>query len=597
MKLFQLATPCLHRGLLWLSLSLLMGWGGLGRPVSAQAQEIIFSDDFSQGLQKWQPTRDDGRYWSIVNGQAEALVPYGSTITELVPKNDYWDVGWQNYEFEYDLTPVEGVDRNTSFAWIDLKTWYELHFVQSVLNIAGVQSGLLTLNTFDNFSMTNGLTYRVKISFDRGRVKVWVDGQLIADHLDNRYLGGAGKIGLKAGTGAIAPTRLRYDNVLVRLVPTDITLTVNQVRQNDPTWKNDIYDSATDWSDQPTIERWGCLLSSIVMVFDYYHLTQFPDGTLITPASLNVWLKTQADGFVGQGLVNWTAITRLTQLSNAQFGTPKLEYQAVLADNLLTAISEIKKSRPAILQIPKHFLVASGVVAGEADLLIQDSLFDYQKFSQHQQPPLSTRQLIPSQTDLGYLLATWQPELAVGVTDSSGQAVTGWQVLSETIGDLISQSGERTPNYQVGQLAKPVTSRYQFTISQPQLQPFKLELWAYDQVAHPTQLTQQGMVGDLPLTFGVDYSPTGQSLITIIMSWGRLRDDVNWLNQTGQFKSNIVAVNLKRWIDLAEKNPDLNAQKRYLNVISQFTKANRQRMSESGYQYLNQQLRFLELNL
>src|SRR5689334_9685211 len=78
-------------------------------PQRARAQEVLFEDDFSNGLTKWQPTRDNGSMWSIVDGKAYVDVQRYYYVTEMIPKDQYWNNNWHNIEYELDFTPLEGV--------------------------------------------------------------------------------------------------------------------------------------------------------------------------------------------------------------------------------------------------------------------------------------------------------------------------------------------------------------------------------------------------------------------------------------------------------------------------------------------------------
>ena len=89
-------------------------------------------------------------------------------------------------------------------------------------------------------------------------------------------------------------------------------LNVPPLKQISDPWQNQVYDSANLWSPlNPTINRWGCALTSAAMVFQYHGLTKLPDNTTLDPGTVNAWLKTQLDGYVGNGYVNWLALSRL----------------------------------------------------------------------------------------------------------------------------------------------------------------------------------------------------------------------------------------------------------------------------------------------
>lgn len=106
-----------------------------------KASTILFSEDFSSDLSKWEGTRGNNHLWKIIDGQAEATVNSGFTITELIPKDEYWNDDWENLKVEFDFTPILGADKNFSFKFTDLNNWYEIHFNNELVELKGVTDG------------------------------------------------------------------------------------------------------------------------------------------------------------------------------------------------------------------------------------------------------------------------------------------------------------------------------------------------------------------------------------------------------------------------------------------------------------------------
>ena len=127
------------------------------------------------------------------------------------------------------------------------------------------------------------------------------------------------------------------------------------------------------------------------MIFRYHGIDRLPDGRELTPSTLNSWLTDQPDGYIGPGLTNWIALTRLSRQMHPVLGTPVLEYQRLTSANISAASNQISQSLPVIVQIPGHFLVAKGIAAGQDDLIINDPAYDYDYFNQHAVSPISTR--------------------------------------------------------------------------------------------------------------------------------------------------------------------------------------------------------------
>lgn len=537
---------------------------------SKAAAKVVFSEDFSENLNKWQPTRDSGQYWQIKDGKAEVSVPTRSTITELVPKDEFWNKDWKNIEYSYELTPMEGVDRNTSFGWEDLRNWFEVHFVDRLVNIVRVDDGSLPYNIFKNYAMKNGQTYKIKIKILDKVISVFVDDQLISESTDQSYQSSGGKIGLKAGTGAVYPTKLVYDNIEVNWLEDQdqVNLAVPIFKQSDERWKNDEYDHASNWSETPTISRWGCLTSSMAMVMNFHGINKMPDGSELNPQSLNNWLKSQADGYIGEGQFNWMAAARLTKQISDVYGTPKLEYQRISLDPRAAAISSLTKGLPPILEIPGHFLVARGIDA-LGKILINDPAYIYQTLAEHSKDLVSTRILTPSHTDLSYLLVSNSPNLNVELFDPNGELIESFtdQLLADN-GD-----GETAPATIVHEVAKPVAGKYKLEISAPTLQSFHLNIYSYDKTANPTDLSFDGLVGQTPLEFEINLSDDGSVTIQAIFDLSMFRQVLQELYSHNliaklQIFNQLDRIALKALLDTT--NPQFTSINQLVKLVNAF---------------------------
>lgn len=561
--------------------------------IRAAEPDIVFEDDFSSGsFEKWLPVRDDGQYWQVVDGVLEVTVPKRNTITEIIPKDDYWSSDWKNIEFSYELTPLKGVDRNTSFGWESIQTWFEVHFLRYFLNLVRVGDSTVSLNVFEDFEMVNGQTYHVTIRIVDTTISLFVDGDLITEKNLPSFVNNGGKIGLKAGTGSIFPTQLRYDNISVKLVDTNEkqSLAVPEFKQTDPQWADDIYDSAQNWSDQPTMSRWGCLTSSMAMVLNYHGIETFPDGTPITPASLNQWLKSQPDGYLGEGYLNWVAMTRLTHQISQAFQTPKLEYIRSAGHDIQTSITEIHDKKPTILEIPGHFLVATGFTADKNDLRINDPGYSFEYLSQHNADLVSTRLLTPSYTDLSYLLTTGNANLTMELQKHDGSPVENWQQFSEQLTADSETNQETQPATSIGQLAQPLHETYRLLISQKRLEPFSLKIISYDREAQPTIFEMKGWVGPEPLAFTIAFDEQGQATIRQDLSFTLIREQLAWMKNQGVIPKPQFFNQLDRFAEVGEEAEIKHDTKKQLKQVKQLM-ATTQAFShnwilKSGYELL-----------
>lgn len=577
----KLGTPLLVSGLITLICMVF--------PYGINANTLVFEDNFDTDLEKWQPTRDDGSMWEVVDGAVEVSIPTRSTITELIPKDQYWSPEWKNILFTYQITPIEGVDRNTSFGWHSLRQWFELHFVQHLLNIVQVDNGTVPLNVFEDFTMENGVTYNVAIKIDTDQLTVSVDDNVISQqHLSEEFSGG--KIGLKAGTGAVYPTKLRYDNVSVYDLDQEqeSILSVPLFKQTDPAWAENEYNHAKAWDENPTIGRWGCLTSSIAMLFNYYGATSLPDGTALTPDSLNTWLSLQPDGYIGNGLVSWGAVTRLSKILNQQTGTPAFEYSLDKRKSTQASLDFIAKNQPSIIDVGGHFVVGTGVKGN--DLVINDPAYTYSLVSQHQDGVQSTRLLQPSNTDLSYLFVAHQPELKVSILDQNGLTVENLTSFTERLSSY--GDPKKSSALKVNQVAKPEDGTYQVAISADQIQKYDLTIYTYDEDANVTDLSVSGWASKDPLVFEIVYASEGPSEISFQPDHSTLRQALLEVQEQGFFFKSRLYKLLDR-IALRAETGHERLQERRLRQIQRLLIAMRKWIDPTGLAYLQSVVRLL----
>ena len=262
---------------------------------------ILFQEDFSSGLEKWQSIRTEN-LWSVVDGKAEANVNKRNTITELVPKNEYWNNEWKNYQYELDFSTIQGSDKNISFGVQNKNNWYEIHFYGNNGNFefARLKNGSVAYSKKSQALLKRDNKFVIR--FDEGNIKISLNGQIIFDEFDPTFNNNYGKIGIKAGTGVIYPTKVQFDNIIVRSLDdssSDTELNVPHQMQSDTQWSEQEYDHAASWATNPTIKRWGCALTSLSMIMNFHGINKMPDGNQLNPETLNNWLKAQPDGYIG----------------------------------------------------------------------------------------------------------------------------------------------------------------------------------------------------------------------------------------------------------------------------------------------------------
>lgn len=618
---------------------LLLAPGQIHAQLSEPEGLVVFHDDFSSGnLEKWQDLRHEpGGWWQVVDGQAEGIVTTGSTLAELVPKDEYWNYDWKNMRYDLDYTPLEGVDFNISWNIYDPWDWYEIHFVGLGWEAAHVlpQAVPWFYSGFDSVQL--GQTYHITIETIGARLRIFKDSQLISDIFDPAFSRGGGKIGLKVGAGSIAPTRARYDNVVVTWLPSDVpssspspqpsnapsplptpsptpsstplpsSVLSTSFKQTDPQWAHLTYDHAARWSSPqpPSIERWGCALTSLAMIFHAHGLTHLPSGELLTPATLNAWLITQPDGYLGEGLLNWAAAMRLSRIISDQLYTVKLEYQKIMPKNGETASlaiqldparTQLALGRPVILQVLGHFMVADSVLAtaqGQRtdDVHIIDPFFDYSTFQQHQKVVLSTRVFTPSHTDLSFLIAATDSDAQLRLRDATGRDITTEYASIESLTE--AGDSNTTHEYQVLELPKPTDASYSLEVSAPTLTQHTVQIFAYDMSGSVTDISQSITLGSQPalFTLTLDKNNAAKSSITPQYTLHSLLADLKH-PQFGASSKQYALRTLSRVAAAALTAPDA-VRAQYRQALSYYLEWYAPQLEPRTYEYLKRHIAIL----
>jgi hypothetical protein len=551
--------------------------------------DVLFSDNFNAGsFEKWNSTRLTSSQWSIKNGKANALILTPFTTVEMIPKDSLWNSEWANFEYSLDVKPIKGVDKNVVFTFTNPNDWIDIHFFNNEFEVAHFQNGINSFAKRGYFSMINGQTYGVRVSKQNGKLNIHIDNVLIFEHqfplgmLD-------GKISIKATTGASYPTEIEFDNVVVRAIAPEESFP--HFKQDDPTWAKEEYNHATKWSSSGTgIEDYGCALTSAAMILHAHDITTLPDDQEIDPSTLNAWLRTQKDGYVGSGLLNFAAITRLTRELHELRGTTKLEYGRENIEPAAVAGQEINDDRPVVLQISGHFLV--GYDQENGDFLIKDPAYDYTHFSEHATQLVSTRTFTPSNTDLSYIIITHDPTLSLQLTNHLGEVVATSRLehLSSPL------TGSSSPTTAILEFAKPETGTYSISIQGEIFSDYSLDLYTYDLLGMVTQTTQSGTLGGVMTTYTLEYSKQAPSTTFQSYSWQDFASEVDHLFSAQHITKFYITQALTKYRSFAE-NLDLAEQKSLIQHKKRLVKWFVRGISPESKAVLLERLQLLEEDL
>jgi len=97
------------------------------------------------------------------------------------------------------------------------------------------------------------------------------------------------------------------------------------------------------------------------MVLRYYGVTTGIDGKEVNPRNLNEWLKNQPEGYTGPSTswVNWREIAR--------YSGGRIIYSGSSGRNDRVLNDDLCKGRPAIVNVPNHFVVATGAMCVDSE--------------------------------------------------------------------------------------------------------------------------------------------------------------------------------------------------------------------------------------
>jgi len=566
---------------------------------NVHAKQVIFHDDFSNGLEKWSFVRGGEALWSIENGAAKAFVDRGNTITEITPKNEYWGKNWCNLDINFDFYPSFGVDRNLSFRFKDLNNWYEIHFVSTFFEVVKIKNGMVNWSKRTNYVLENNRSYKVRILLNNEIIRLYLNEQKIYEEIDVSFSSiDCGKISLKAGTGASFPTQVFFDNVVVYDLDAPDIKEAPLVKQNDPAWAQTEYDSAKQWSVNPSISRWGCALTSSVMILKAHGINSLPSAENLDPASLNEWLKKQPDGYFPNGLINWLAIGRLTKQLSSVLNTPTLEYKRINYSNnwLQDVLNQIDHQKPVILELPGHFLVADNYTTDKSDLLIKDPFYSYTNFSQHQKMPQSIRVFTPSQTDLSYIIVAVDEKVDLKIEDvdiatHSAQASEYLTTLDEN-----PEQNEQSKKIKIISLEKPALGNYQISLTQPNFSQINLTIFTYDQNGEVKDLSTNIYVGQTPVQYTLQYTKSQDDTLKRKADFSTFKELIKELGLAQEITKPAVEIWLDYFATLAETQ-SLNNQVRYISLLKETVGWFENKMSSVAKNVLLQELWEIKNNL
>jgi len=384
----------------------------------------------------------------------------------------------------------------------------------------------------------------------------------------------------------------------------DMDLDVSLLKQTSEPWQGNIYDRANIWHpSDPTIHRWGCALTSATMVLNFHGYNKLPDSTVLDPGTLNIWLKNQIDGYVGNGSMNWLAISRLSKLAKEINGITlfdALEYTRIKGENKTKLKEDIENSMPDILGVPGHFFVAKGI-NGET-FNINDPYYDYLTLEEgYANTFTSLGNYKPSSTDLSYIMFVVDKDIQILLKDELGNQV-GEEFLEEQLTDPIDgiPSG---PPIKILYFKKPDTQDYKLFISSLNPKQYNIEIYLYDINGEVNKTETKGVTGGVSdiLTLKFDKDKLEDSETQKFVTFQSTIADINELQKLKLIRSKDVAKELIDILKSAEKSAIKGNKKIALAKLKIFeillNKTRGMIIKENAYQILLYDLNFLKESL
>lgn len=335
--------------------------------------------------------------------------------------------------------------------------------------------------------------------------------------------------------------------------PSPLATPVPTYSQRDPLWKNNVYDNAQSWAPgNISFERWGCAVTTAATVLGYYNINTLPNGTPLNPGNLNTWLKSQSDGFLRNGLVNWQAISRISKIESTLHPLlPSLEYSWKGSDKS-ELVSKLQVGHPVILEEPGHFITAYQYNSGTNTVRIRDPFYLATKttLAAYGDTFVSQRQFQPSHTDLSYILITSDPTVTATLYEGTIPVPDQTRYIQIPLIDQLGGPSQATP-FAITELGKPHPVPYTLKLSRTTPGVGTFEILRYDIAGNPVKDEETTLFGSGPLVVNIG---TGSTRTTIQkqITFDTLLDEIEVGRRMGAFRRPYKAFELKALVQAAQ---------------------------------------------
>lgn len=365
--------------------------------------------------------------------------------------------------------------------------------------------------------------HNLKISGSPGMYEIYLDDIFqgttnSSKQIDSLWFGNPDIVSTTSSWPVIEIDRIQINNAVA--VPSFPYLS-----QRDPAWKDLPYDNASVWAgDQAnTIERWGCAITSVAMVLREYGV-KMPNGDEANPDKINGWLLSQPDGYIGNGLLNWLAISRMTRESRESGHADKdLEFTKSFA----SPSDELTAGLFPIIDEGGHFVTLFD--QSEDSYLLNDPNNATRSSKLKSELIRSVNTYYPSNTDLSYIMIVTDPLIDINATYSGSAVGTKYD---EEISDDVGSGG--TGPGRILYIPKPSAGDYTLTVSNTKSDEGPIKIYSYDTNGNVDVTTQPVTPGSS--NWVVSYNPDGtdptiSELDTTPPSYTGTNSFTGWYNQ------------------------------------------------------------------
>ncbi len=293
-----------------------------------------------------------------------------------------------------------------------------------------------------------------------------------------------------------------------------VNLPVSLLKQTSSPWNDDLYDSANLWASDSSFERWGCAVTSAAMIFNYHGLNQMKDGSLLDPGSLNNWLKSQQDGYIGNGNTNWLALTRLSKQIS---GVNEVDFDAFEFSRAVSADPQMVKDlinggMPSILRVPNHFVVSKGYTNN--NILINDPYYDREDLTEYENTFQNISMFTPSSTDLSYIMLVVDDNVNIEVFDDGGNAI-GDLVIEEPIADPAGVASSTAKTLKIVYVSQPKNGKYNIKISSGDRANYNLTTYLYDENGNVKKVPFSNLIDNEEYSYVINFDKKKNSKSTV----------------------------------------------------------------------------------